>query len=138
MNIKSNMPFISVCIFFSALLLSVIFSDFTGSMFEKLFHPNYGWWGGPELVVIPFSYVFFIVLFFAIWNHKKYYYPMLVFLSPVILLMLLTLLYGFNSSDILNLGGVFVLPGIIAFALAKLINLIISKFKHPNPPMVVK
>jgi len=116
---------ISLLIFVvSALLSQYVLSKPLAVLYDKTFHPNYGWWGSPLFVTLPASYEFLIVFLFTLWNDKKYYY-MLIFLLPFAVL--------FISTPIrLNVVTFFVAPALVGFMLAKFIRLLISKFKQPN------
>lgn len=135
---KSNRIFISICLFVLASTLTSIFSHITGRLYDELFHPNYGWWGSAEFVTIPLLYCFFTVFLFTLWGGRKYYYPMLICLFPVWFLLLMSIISGFTNNDFDLFSKIFVLPGVIAFLVAKLIRFIVSKFKHSGLPTVVK
>ena len=78
---------------------------------------------------IFFSYVFLVPLIFELFGMGSKKKWIVVSLVPVIL---------FYLSDNIKLVYIPILTAIIGFLLAKIINFLISKFKHPNPPMVVK
>jgi len=78
---------------------------------------------------IPFAYIFlipFVLELFGTGNKKKWIFWSLL---PVLL---------FYLYDSVSLSYLPILASIFSFLLAKLINFIIFKFKHSNPPMVVK
>lgn len=78
---------------------------------------------------IPFAYMFLIPFVFELFgtgNKKKW---ILWSLLPVVL---------FYLYDSVNVTYIPIILVLVAFALAKLINLTISKLNHSNPPMVVK
>ena|SRR3989344_7312314 len=129
MNIK-DIKFKNILITFVLFLLSLLASYYVLSkplaiLYDEIFNPNYGWWGSPFFVTLPFSYGFCIVFFFTLWNVEKYYYPMLLLLSPFLLLF-----WGSNVIEFLTVFVQLILPmWLSAFVLAKFIRLIISKFK---------
>lgn len=119
----------------AVLILSYFTAPYFGAWYDK-FSPQYSnsFLGtGKDLSLfvagLPVAYVFFVSFIFEIFgsgNKKKW---ILWSLLPAALLWISIDLYYIYVPIIL---------GVIAFLLAKLINLLISKFKHPNPPMVVK
>jgi hypothetical protein len=123
------------------LLLVAVFiiSHYTASYFGLIynyFSPQHGsaFWGPDKFGAITFvgsflAYVFLVPFIFEIFGAGKKRIWMLCLLLPLALFWI--------SADRYYIYVPIVL-GIIAFAFAKLINFIISKFKHPNPPMVVK
>lgn len=116
------------------LILSIVLSEYVlskplANLYLRFFnYPDFLGWGSPLFVTWPLSYGFCIVFLFTLWNIKNYYYPMILFLSPFLLLFL--------NSDFKNiLIGILYLILVVwlpAFLLAKLINLIISKIKRPQ------
>ena len=81
------------------------------------------------LIGLPFAYTFFMVLLFQLFgfgNKNKWTIWLLV---PVLLF--------FGSGDIQHIYLPIIL-GLIALAVTKLVHVIISRLKRPNPPMVVK
>ena len=123
----------NIVLFVAVLILSYFTAPYFGDWYNK-FYPQHGSWIVSRSDSIFFaglllSYVVLIPFVFELFgtgNKKKW---MMWSLLPIILLLLLA-----DASNIY----IPILASIIAFALAKIINFIISKFKHPNPPMVVK
>lgn len=117
------------------LLLSYYTAPYFGSWYDKFSPQNSSSFLGIGkeislfIVGLPFAYVFFTIFLFGVlsFGSKKKWIGIL--LIPPILFWLVLDSYHIYLPIIL---------GIIAFVLAKLINLVISKFKRPNLPMVVK
>lgn len=80
------------------------------------------------LVGFPLAYTFFTPLLFKLFGFGRKNVWMVLLLIPPTLLWLL--------ADINNIYLPLIL-GLIALALAKLIKILISKFRHHNLPMVV-
>lgn len=78
---------------------------------------------------IPFSYMFLIPFVFELFGSGNRNKLILWLLAPVLL---------FYLYDSIKLSYIPILTAIIAFALAKLIRLTVSKLRHSNPPMVIK
>ena len=116
---------ISLLIFtVSALLSNYVLSRPLAILYDRVFHPNYGWWGSPLFVTLPASYEFLIVFLFTLWSDKKYYY-MFIFLIPFAFL--------FISSPIrLNMIGFFVFPAIAGYLLAKITRFGVPQFRRNN------
>jgi hypothetical protein len=124
----------SVLLIAIAIILSYYTACFFGYIYDHLFpfELNSGWIGSSQSLQfvrgISLSLIFFITVFTYSWLFKKWT-SMLWFISPLLL-----------WEVVMDLRHIYIpiLLIIIAFALAKLINLIISKFKQSNPPMIVK
>jgi|SRR3989344_2197553 len=116
------------------LVLSYLTASYFGGWYDK-FSPQYDNTLGvgvdflKSLVGLPFAYIFFTTLIFqtlATGNKTKWTIWLLV---PAFLFFL--------SGDIQHIYLPLALS-LIACVLAKLLNLLISKFKRPNTPMVIR
>jgi hypothetical protein len=124
----------SVLLITIAIILSYYAADFFGYIYDHLFpfELNSGWIGSSQSLQfvrgISLSLIFFITIFSYNWLFKKWTL-VLWFISPLLL-----------WEAVVDLKHIYIpiLLVIIAFALAKLIQFLISKFKRPNPPMIVK
>jgi len=81
------------------------------------------------LVGIPFAYIFFLIIVFQLFGSNNKNKWILALLIPPTLLWL--------SIDPNHIYLPLIL-GFIAFGFSQLINILISKFKHLNPPIVLK
>jgi len=78
---------------------------------------------------LPVSYLFLTPLLFIILGKSKKLLVAIILSLPMLIFSYIV------SPEYLFWSLIFFISGII---LAKLINIIISKFKRPNPPMVIK
>lgn len=125
----------NILFFILVIVLSFVLAPYFGNFYNSIISQNDNSFLGlsKETVVfvagIPFAYVFLIPFVFELFgtgNKKKW---ILWSLLPVVL---------FYLYDSVSLSYIPILASIIGFVIAKFINLLISKLKHPNPPMVVK
>lgn len=119
---------LALVLFSIAYLVTNLVSKPLAVFYDQKFHPNYGWWGSPDLVTWPLSYEFFIIFLFSLWKNKFAIHSMVIFLLPMLLL------WGVSIMQ-LNLNGFLLLlvPGLVAFGLATLINKLLPKAKtHQN------
>jgi hypothetical protein len=117
----------------AVLVLSYFTAPYIGLWYDK-FSPQYGSWivGRNDAIFFAgmmISYVFFVPFIYGLFGIKKNKKWITWLLLPAILLWLSSDKYYFY------IAVIFVA---VALFLTKLINLIISKFRHPNPPMVIK
>ncbi|KKQ78079.1 MAG: hypothetical protein A3A96_02715 [Candidatus Zambryskibacteria bacterium RIFCSPLOWO2_01_FULL_39_39] len=127
--------FKNILLLATVLILSYLTASYFGSWYDN-FSPQYDrsliGLSREDLFSInggPFAYTFFTVLLFPLFgfgNKNKWTIWLLV---PALLF--------FGSGDIQHIYLPIIL-GLIALAVVKLVHVIISKLKHPNPPMVVK
>lgn len=117
------------------LVLSYFTADYFGSWYDK-FSPQYSnsFLGtGKDLSLfiagIPFAYVFFVTFIFTLFGFRSRKKWLIWLLIPPLLLWLSADRYFIYLPVIL---------GLIAFGLTVLINLLISKLRHSNPPIVLK
>ncbi|OHA94549.1 MAG: hypothetical protein A3D37_01145 [Candidatus Zambryskibacteria bacterium RIFCSPHIGHO2_02_FULL_38_22] len=120
----------------TVLMLSYFIAPYSGSLYDNFIPGSLGggaWIGTTKawqsIIGFPFAYIFFVILLFKLFgsgNKNKWTIWLLV---PALLF--------FGSGDLKHIYLPIIL-GAVAFLLAKLVLFIISKFKHPNPPMVVK
>ena len=120
-----------VCIIV-AVIVSYYGAVYVGTVYSSLFGSGSSWIGNEgtwnTIIGFPLVLIFFIIIFFYNCVFKKWT-SVLWLISPLLL-----------WESIVDLRHIYIPIALtlIAFLLAKLINLLISKFKHPNPPMVVK
>lgn len=130
-----NNFFKNFLILIAVLILSYFTAPYFGSLYDK-FSPQYdgSFLGVSKSFAVfvagfPFAYVFFVPFLFELFgsvNKKKW--SVWLLLPPMLLWISVDIYYIYLPSIL----------GIIAFVLARFIRFIISKFKHPNPPMMVK
>jgi hypothetical protein len=119
----------------AVLVLSYYTAPYFGALYDK-FSPQYdgSFIGVPKSLAVfvaglPVAYVFFVPFLLEIFgtgNKKKWI--MWSLLPPALLWIFADVYYIYVP----------IILAVIAFALAKLINFVISKIKRPNPPMVIK
>jgi|SRR3989338_2913585 len=112
------------------LVLCLVVASYFGALYDK-FSPqySYGLFGvGRENAIIfagiPFAYMFLIPFVFGMFGAGKKRKWILWSLLPVVL---------FYLYDSVSLIYIPIVAGLAGFLFATLINLLISKFKHPNP-----
>jgi hypothetical protein len=115
------------------LVLSYLTAPYFGNWYNK-FSPQYGGWLTSNEQAISFAgffiaYIFFIPLAYGLFGIIRNKYWMMGLLLPVVLLMFAADRPHFYIPVLLI---------IIALMLAWIVRLVIFKFRHPNPPMVVK
>ncbi len=76
-----------------------------------------------------FAYVFFVPFIFELLGKGSKNKWMVILLAPVIL---------FYLYDSVALVYIPIIASIAGCLIAKLTNLVIRQFRHPNPPMVIK
>ena len=117
------------------LVLSYYTAGYFGYYYDKLAPGSLsgGWIGSDAswqyIIGFPFAYILFTILGFqtlASGDRNKW----------TIWLLVPSLLF-FGSGDIKHIYLPIIL-GLIALAVVKLVHVIISRLKRPNPPMVVK
>jgi hypothetical protein len=130
-----NNSFKNFLLLVAVLVLSCFTAPYFGALYDK-FYPQNGssFLGiGEETAVfvagVPFAYMFLIPFVFELFGSGNKKKLILWALLPVVL---------FYLYDSVGLSYIPIILAIIAFALAKLVNFIISKLHHPNPPMVIK
>ena len=117
------------------LAISLATASYFGSWYDK-FSPQQEstFWGldkGDNISFVGFfvAYVFFISLIYGLSGFRKNK-------NWIVALLILPALLWMGA-DLRHIYLPIAL-GLIAFGLSKLLRLIISKFKHSSPPMVVK
>jgi len=128
-----NNNFKNVLLLVSVLVPSYFLASYIGGWYNQI-DPQYGslFFDSSDSVVVYgfiFSYIFFVPLIFELFSKKNKNKWIIILLAPIILFLLYT-----NT----RLVYIFIITSIIGFLLAKIINFIVSKFKHPNLPMAVK
>jgi len=116
-----------------ALSICLVIAPYLGNLYDRI-DPQYGGWisdkeGALLLAGFLLAYTLVVPFVFKLigTNNQNKWITGLVF--PVILIYI-----GYNW----RLVFIPSILGVTGFILAKLIRFTISKFKHPNPPMVVK
>ena len=122
----------NILLFILVLVLSLATAPYFGGWYNQI-SPQYGGWMTDKESAVNFagfivSYIFFIPFIYGLFSIKKNKNWITWFLVPILLFWL-----GADPSYI-YIPALLIL---IAFVLAKLINLTIKKFKHPNPPMII-
>lgn len=124
----------SVFIIIVAIILADKTSAYIGNIYSELFPKSVGssWVGGrgawDSLIGLPLTLIFFLTLL----SYK------LIFKSKQSVLWLLSPLLLFEvASDLIHIYIPIILI-ILAFALNNFVGFLIKKFKHSNPPMVIK
>jgi|SRR3989338_1323659 len=125
----------NIVLFIVVLILSYFTASYFGSWYDNFSPQSDDSWfnlGKQELIFmvgLPFAYIFFTTLLFqtlASGNKTKW-----------TIWLLVPAFFFFLSGDIQHIYLPVALA-IIACVLAKLLNLLISKFKRPNTPMVIR
>ena len=123
----------NVLLFILVLVISLATASYFGGLYD-IFDAQYGggWMADKEMAVnlagFIFAYVFFIPFVFELLSKRNKNKWMIWSLVPVILLYI-----GYNW----QLLYIPIIASIVGCLLAKLINFVISKLKHSNPPMVI-
>ncbi|MFH0999670.1 MAG: hypothetical protein V1783_02410 [Bacteroidota bacterium] len=119
--------------FILVIVTSLVSAPYLGVWYDQI-SIQYGGWMTSKKDAVYFagllvSYVFFIPLLYGIFGIRKNKNWIIWTLLPVLLLW-----FGADKYHIY----IPVLLIIAALFIAKLLNLLISKLKRPNPPMVIK
>ena len=125
----------NILLFVLVLVISLATAPYFGALYDR-FSPQQGstFWGLDENDALSFvgffvAYVFFTPFIFELLgkgNKKKWIIGLIV--PPTLLWIFADIYYIYIPISL----------GLVGFALAKLISIIISKLKKPNLPMVVK
>lgn len=122
---------VSIPLFIIAIILAYYSAQYFGTTYDNFFYTGSSWIGSEDswnfIIGFPLSLIFFLVLLSYGWIFKTKK-AVLWLISPLLLFEL--------AADVRHIY-IPVLLIVVAFGLNSLIRLIISKFKHPNPPMVV-
>ena len=115
------------------LVICLVVASYFGSWYDRV-DPQYGGWITSKEDAMVFAgfilaYVLLVPFVFKLLGIGSQNKWIGWLVAPVFLMYI-----GYNW----KLFYIPIVLLLIGFWLAKLINLIISKFKHPNPPMVVK
>lgn len=128
-----NSLFKKILLFIVVLVLSYFAASPVGTWYDTI-SPQHGGWmvGGNQAVFFAgmvVSYIFFIPFIYGLFGIKRNKNWIIWSILPAVLLMFGADKYHFYIPVLLIIG---------ALALVWLIRFIISKFRRPNPPMVVK
>jgi len=123
----------NLLLFVAVLILSYITAPYFGSWYDK-FSPQYGSWIVSKdyavfVAGLPVAYVFFTPFLFELFgtvNKRKWILWLMI--PPALMWIEADRYYLYIP----------IIVGLVGFFAAQIINLIIKKFRHPNPPMVVK
>ena len=120
-------------LFAAAVIISYFPASYIGHWYNQI-TPQYGTFitGVDDAIIFAgwlLSFGFFVPFAFSLFGFKKNIKWIIIFLTVPTLLWLSSDLYHIYIPIAFGLAG---------FILAKLIHLTISKFRHPNPPMVIK
>ena len=123
----------NILLFVLVLVISLATAPYFGGWYDK-FSPHYGSWTYSKEDSVFFTgfvlnYIFFTPFIFELLgkgNKKKCIIGLIV--PPTLLWIFADIYYIYIPISL----------GLVGFALAKLISIIISKLKKPNLPMVVK
>lgn len=128
-----NKKIIAFLIIIIAVILAYYTAGYFGYVYDLFPKTTNGAWIGSKgswdfLSGFPLSLIFFLSLFSYrfVFNSKR---AVLWLLSPILLFEIAADLAHIYAPVILIMS---------AFALNKILSLVISKFHHPNPPMVIK
>lgn len=129
---KRNILLIFILVILSLLLAVPV----ANVVIYKIIFNYYGDWIVPKGLAdlvngLPFTYLFLSTFIFGLFGKGKKWIWSVVSIIPIIYF----LYYIESGMPIWIWSFVFFISGII---LAKIVELITSKFKHPNPPMIVK
>lgn len=123
---------LSISLIIASLIVAYFCAKNFGAIYSNFFYTGSSWIGtegGWNFIIgFPLSLIFFFVfiLYKSVFKSKK---SILWVISPIILFEM--------AVDIRHIY-IPILLIIMAFGLNYFVRFIISKFKHPNPPMVIK
>ena len=115
------------------IVVSFVLAPYLGGWYDRIDYQNSGWITSKEDAVnfagFILSYILLIPFVFKLFGKNNQNKWIAGLSAPVFLFYA-----GYNY----KLLYIPIALALIGFALAKLLNLLISKFKHPNPPMVIR